>query len=51
MEKKLNVVTGAKGYVGYALVKELADRGELKVSYVKPAFGKSAAVRSFDFVK
>ena len=28
MEKKLNVVTGAKGYVGYALVKELADRGE-----------------------
>lgn len=28
MEKKLNVVTGAKGYVGYALVKELASRGE-----------------------
>ena len=28
MEKKLNVVPGAKGYVGYALVMELADRGE-----------------------
>ena len=31
--------------------KPLDGRAELKVSYVKPAFGKSAAVRSFDFVK
>ena len=29
MEKKLNVVTGAKGYVGYALVKELAPFKEV----------------------
>ena len=28
MEKKLNVVTGGKGYVGFALVKELEARGE-----------------------
>ena len=28
MSDKLSVVTGAKGYVGYALVKELASRGE-----------------------
>lgn len=28
MEKKLNVVTGGKGYVGFALVKELESRGE-----------------------
>ncbi len=25
---KMNVITGGRGYVGYALVKELADRGE-----------------------
>ena len=28
MEKKLNVITGGKGYVGFALVKELESRGE-----------------------
>lgn len=28
MSGKINVITGGKGYVGYALVKELADRGE-----------------------
>lgn len=28
MEKKISVVTGAVGYVGYALVKELASRGD-----------------------
>ncbi len=28
MEKKLSVVTGAEGYVGYALVRELVARGE-----------------------
>lgn len=28
MEKKLSVVTGGRGYVGYALVKELEARGE-----------------------
>ncbi len=28
MAEKINVVTGAKGYLGYALVKELAARGE-----------------------
>lgn len=28
MDKKLNVVTGGKGYVGFALVKELEARGE-----------------------
>lgn len=31
--------------------KPLDGRAELKVSYLKPVFGKSAAVRSFDFVK
>lgn len=28
MNGRINVVTGGKGHVGYALVKELADRGE-----------------------
>ena len=28
MEGKINAVTGGKGHVGFALVKELADRGE-----------------------
>ncbi len=28
MDKKLNVITGGKGYVGFALVKELEARGE-----------------------
>ncbi len=28
MEKKLSVVTGANGYLGYALVNALAERGE-----------------------
>ena len=28
MSNKINVITGGKGHVGFALVKELADRGE-----------------------
>ena len=28
MGNGINVITGGRGYVGYALVKELADKGE-----------------------